>query len=378
MDDKGYAFTPLAVLLFIPVIILAVSFSGIVNEVNSLSAIVIGGDVTATVASNVVESIKEDTADAGRNSAFMATRTVIDNYNLNNNPFFGTSPTTDSRNFIESRTLLLVNQNMTNTCRELEKQTGRTIIINNVQIDPAGTDSVDIFQAANMNIVESDPFGFNITITAVPVRIIQNSTTNNQSFDFNTPPMNVYVSIEKLEDPYIWVNTYGRNSSVIFKDPYYTPPNSIIGGNASNSYHFADQVSAGKLQFLNQTLAGPNSTVIGYNTTFGPMPYYFPDTHGLSFFDRLENRTNNTSGSPASARMSTFILWNPNFENMPGYTPSYLDHEYFLGKNGTPITTKHSGVLTTVTDPTANPTGNIFYLTPEYKTILGLLDNYDF
>ena len=50
MDDKGYAFTPLVVLLFIPVIIIGVSFSGIVNEVNTLSSIAIGGDVTATVA----------------------------------------------------------------------------------------------------------------------------------------------------------------------------------------------------------------------------------------------------------------------------------------------------------------------------------------
>ncbi len=369
MDDKGYAFTPLAVLLFIPVIILAVSFSGIVNEVNSLSAIVIGGDVTATVASNVVESIKEDTADAGRNSAFMATRTVIDSYNLNNNPFFGTSPTTNSRNFVKSRTLQLVNQNMTNTCRELEKQTGRTIVINSVTIDPNGTDSATIFQAANMNIVESDPYGFNITLTSVPVRVIQNSNTNNQSFDFNTPPMNVYVSIEKLEDPYIWVNTYGHNSSVIYKYPYYTPPSSIIAGNPADSYHFADKVSSGKLQFLNQTLIGANSGM-------GLMPYYFPDTHGLSFFDRLENRTNNTSGSPPSARISTFILWNPNFENIPGYTPSYLDHEYFLGINGTRITTTHSGVITPVTDPTANPTGNTFYLSDTYKGILGLVSNY--
>ena len=70
MEDKGYAFTPLAFLLFIPVIIIAVAFSGIVNEVNTLSAIVIGGDVTATVASNVVKTIRDDTADSGRNSAF--------------------------------------------------------------------------------------------------------------------------------------------------------------------------------------------------------------------------------------------------------------------------------------------------------------------
>jgi hypothetical protein len=368
MEDKGYVFTPLTFLLFIPVIILAVSFSGIVNEVNTLSAIVIGGDVTATVANNVVEAIKEDTADGGRNSAFMATKTVIDNYNLNNNPFFGTSPGTDSRNFIQTNTLTIVNQNVTNTCRVIEQQTGRTIIINGFNIDPNGTSSVPIFTSANMDITQSDPFGFNITLTSVPVTILQNSTTNNQSFVFNTPPMNVYISITQLEDPYIWVNTYGHNSSVIYPYPYYTASSSIIGGNNSSIYHMGDQISAGKLNYLNQSLVGSSPSTNGY------LPYYFPDVHGLTFFDRLENRTNNTSLGPASAKMSTFILWNPNYENIPGYTPSYLDHEYFAGINGTKITTTHGGTVTDVTDPL----GNVFYLSDTYKGILGLFSNYNY
>ena len=367
MEDKGYAFTPLAFLLFIPVIIIAVAFSGIVNEVNTLSAIVIGGDVTATVASNVVKTIRDDTADSGRNSAFIATRTVIDTYNLGNNPFFGTSAPTDSRSYIKNHTLDLLNNNVTNTCRAIEQQTGRTIIINNFTINPSGTRSVAIFSTANMAITQSDPFGFNITLASVPVTILQNSTTNNQSFVFNTPPMNVYISIERLEDPYIWVNTFGRNSSVIYKYPYYTQSSSIIGGNASNVYHFADRVTIGKLNYLNESLTGANSTI-------GDIPYYFPDTHGLTFFDRLENTTNNTSLGPDSAKMSTFVLWNPNCQNLPGFTPSYLDHEYFAQINGTPITTTQGSVVTNVTDPI----GGIFYLSSEYKTILGLLNNYSY
>ena len=366
MEDKGYVFTPLTFLIFIPVIILAVSFSGIVNEVNTLSAIVIGGDVTATVASNVVEAIKEDTSDAGRNSAFMATRTVIDNYNLNNNPYFGTSPGTDSRSFIQSNTLTIINQNITNTCRVIEQQTGRTIIINGYTIDPNSTNSVPIFTSSNMAISQSDPWGFNITLTQVPVTILQNSTTNNQSFVFKTPPMNVYISITQLEDPYIWVNTYGHNSSVIYPYPYYTATSNIIGGNNSTIYHMGDSVTAGKLSYLNQSLVGANTTTNGY------LPYYFPDVHGLTFFDRLENKTNDTSQGPNSAKMSTFILWNPNYENIPGYTPSYLDHEYFNGINGTSITTTRGATVTTVTDPL----GNTFYLSNTYKGILGLFSNY--
>ena len=370
MEDKGYAFTPIALLLFIPVIIIGISFSGIVNEVNSISSIVIGGDVTATVASNVVKAIKDDAQDAGRHSAFCATESVFDNYNksISINPFFG-GPSTpiDSRTYIQNATLTFVNSNLTNTCRELELQTGRNITINNNPIDPQATNSVTIFTPSNMQITQSDPFGFNISLDSIPVNITQNSTTNNQSSNFNTPKINVYISVEQLEDPYIWVNTIGRNNSVIFKYPYYTQSSSIIGGNASTIYHFADQVSAGKLNYLNESLAGSNQS-------FGNIPYYFPDTHGLTFFDRLENRTNATSLGPDSAKMSTFILWNPNYQNMPGYKPSYLDHEYFAGINGTPITTTHAGVVTNVTDPL----GNTFYLSSTYKTILGLLDNYNF
>jgi hypothetical protein len=370
MDDKGYAFTPMAFLLLIPVIIIAVAFSGLVNEVNSLSLIAIGGDVTSTVASNVVKTIKEDTADAGRNASFLATRQVIDSYSSsqNNNPFFGGSQNpTDSRSYIENRTLIALNLNLTNTCRELEKQTGRDIIINGNPIDVNGTGTINIFQPANMDITQSDPYGFNITLSSVPVKIIQNSTTQNQSFEFNTPPMNVYISVERLEDPYIWVNTLGRNSSVIFRYPYYT--SSFIGGNASTKYRMGEQASSGKLQFLNQSLVGPNTVAFGY------MPFYFPDEHGLSFFDRLENRTNNTSISNATARMSTFILWDPVWENIPGKNmSSYLDHEYFAGIQGTRITTTHSGVVTAVTDPT----GRVFYLSSTYKVNLGLFDNYNY
>jgi hypothetical protein len=368
MENKGYVFTPLAFLLFIPVIILAVSFSGIVNEVNALSAIVVGGDVTSTAANNIVEDLQQEIADDGRNAAFQATVTVINSYNLHNNPYFGTSPGTDSRSFIESNTLTLINQNITTTCRVIEQQTGRNIIMNGYTIDPNGTSSYPIFTSSNMNISQSDPYGFNITLTSIPVTIQQTSTTNNQSFVFNTPPLNVYVSIVGLEDPYIWVNTFAHNSSLIYPYPDYTSSNSIIGGSNSSIYHMGDHVSAGKLDYLNTALVGATCS------TTGAMSYYFPDVHGLTFFDRLENRTNNTSAGPNSAKMSTFVLWNPNYQNMPGYTASYLDHEYFAGINGTPITTNHTGVVTNVTDPI----GNVFYLSNTYKGILGLLSNYNY
>ena len=53
MDDKGFAFTPLTFLLLVPVMILAISYNGIINEVNTISAIAVGGDVTITIANNI-------------------------------------------------------------------------------------------------------------------------------------------------------------------------------------------------------------------------------------------------------------------------------------------------------------------------------------
>lgn len=49
MDDKGYTITPMAFLLIIPVIIFAVAFGDIVNEINQFSTITIGSDVTGAL-----------------------------------------------------------------------------------------------------------------------------------------------------------------------------------------------------------------------------------------------------------------------------------------------------------------------------------------
>ncbi|WP_321421485.1 hypothetical protein [uncultured Methanobacterium sp.] len=356
MDDKGYTFTPLALLLMVPVIIFAVSYGDIVNEINSLSALAIGGDVTSNVGITLVKAIQEDTRDAGRNSAFTATSTVINRFQLTigNNPWLP-----DSRGYIENNTITLLNNNLTNTCRVLETQTGRNITINGVAVDPNGNNSINIFQNSTptspgfVNVTQSDPFGFNITVKGVPVVVTQ----NKQVSQFTTPDQNVYVSIEGLEDPYIWINTKARNTSVIYHYPNYSP--------LSKDYHFHDSIdSTGNPSYLKECLIGQNSTI------WGPRSYYIVDPHGLSFFDRLEGRTNNTSISPASARMSTFILYDPTVEDHPNQNISCIDHEYFDDITGYPIQTNKAGVgLRTVICPGS---GKVFTLSNTYKVYLNL------
>ncbi|HNS25106.1 MAG TPA: hypothetical protein PKK85_03460, partial [Methanobacteriaceae archaeon] len=59
MDEKGFSFTPMAFLIMIPILLIAISFTGIVNEINAISQIAIGGDVTYTAANNIIISIEK-------------------------------------------------------------------------------------------------------------------------------------------------------------------------------------------------------------------------------------------------------------------------------------------------------------------------------
>ncbi|MCE7698364.1 MAG: hypothetical protein K8E24_005850 [Methanobacterium paludis] len=224
MDDKGYVFTPLTLLLVVPVIILAVSYGNIIDEVNNLSALIIGGDVTVTVGNNIIESIQNTVTCSGRNGAYNATRKVIDSYNLSSTtPFF--SPGTSKSYIINNNILPALNSNLTSTCRELQKQTGRNISLTstskttfNFTVTNANDSSTDqIFQSQDIKITQSDPFGFNVTVPSVPITVTQ----NGQSLSFSTPAQNIYISLLQLEDPYIWVNTKARTSSLIYQYPYY-------------------------------------------------------------------------------------------------------------------------------------------------------------
>jgi hypothetical protein len=197
----------------------------------------------------------------------------------------------------------------------------------------------------------------------VPITVVQ----NGQNVTINTPKESAYVSIIGLEDPYIWVNTKERNSSVIYNYPYYT--NTYNTGIAD--YHFADIQSPGNLTNLWTCLYGSNaSNIYGSNSSNIINPYYFPDPHGLSFFDRLENRTNNTSGSPASARMSTFIIYDVLSTEHGNQQCSMIDHEYFSGVAGSTI--KAKGSVVTVPSST-----QVFIISPTYASYLGLNFTYN-
>jgi hypothetical protein len=353
MDEKGYAFTPMAFLLIIPVVIIAVSYGNIVDELNMVSQIAIGGDIVTTTGSSIVSAVQKSAGDAGRNAAYKATKQVVDNEaDKQYNPFLS-----NGTDYIEDLIIISLNNNIVETAKKLENETGRVIYINNTLIDNSTPSTAPAISKNNTIIYQTDPYGFYINVTGgIPITVIQ----NGQNYTFKTPTVSTYVPIEGLEDPYIWIKTKDRSSYLIYKYPFYNK----YGLNGQNfDYHFADSWNNTGLYHLKECLNGTNNT--GGIT---PNPYYFPDTRGLTFFDRLEGKTNNTSKGPDSAKMSTFIIGTPLLGDFNGADISCLDHEYFSGISGTPITVSGVNVK--------DPLGKNFLLSTNYKGYLNLSSSY--
>lgn len=348
MDEKGYAFTSSLLLLFIPIIIVAASYSNIVTEINELSAMAIGGDVTYGIATNINSAIEKGAIDAGRNGAYNASRTVIDNHAF----------MTDSRSYITDNIRNNMNDYVIIACQSLETQTGRNIYINNISITNT---TYQVFNPGDVNITQDDPFGFYVNIRGgIPIRIEQ----KGQSFEGHTPPIKVYISIEGIEDPYVWINSKERVSTVIYKYPYY------IEDPLGNDYqfHYSLDADGKRLHYIWDCMNGT-----GNPSEIYPRPYYFVDPTGLSFFDRLENKTPISSTSASDTRMSTFIIGDPLQEDHGTEEISRLDHEYFTGVPGSSILIGN-GQGTPMREPDSNgtPNGAIFYLSTTYKILFDL------
>ncbi len=360
MDEKGYAFTPMVFLLFIPIMIVAISYGNIVDELNTLNAVITGGDVTYTTATSVISNIEKGTSEAGRNASFAATRNVIDNQK-----FFGNG---QSKPYIIDGTVNILNNYVVNSANNLTTETGREIYIRDMN-NPVGK-GTSPFSASDITITQSDPFGFYITLNGgIPIKVVQ----KDQVFETKTPTITSYVSIEGLEDPYILLYTkYNsislnsskvRSSNVIYRYPHYTTALGVP------NYHFADanppvdsvDPANVRLNYLWDCLYGTNNP-----SGISPRPYYFPDTNGLSFFDRLEGKNSSTDSN--AVRMSTFILGDPLQEDHGRRDISKLDHEYFTSVVGTPILIGD--------DMVNDPLGSVFYLSSSYKTFFNLNSEY--
>lgn len=356
MDERGYVFSPMSFLLIVPVIIIAVAYGNILNEINIVSDIAIGGDVSFTTAANIIQTMEKSGSDAGRNAAYRATRKVIDD-----NAFFSSSSPNDSKTYIRTQTVASLNEQIISLCQKLEAETGREVFVNDI---PINNYTNATFTLNDVSITQSDPFGFYINIRGgIPIRVVQ----KDREVVFKTPPLTSYVSIEGLEDPYVWIRTKYRTSNTIYSYPYHAyngledPTNTYLTG---HSYSF--DIAVDKKEYrLYELWYCMNGTDNPSNIT--PRCYYFVDPYGMSFFDRLENGTNSSTSDPR-VKMSTFILGDPLLENHGSSAVSRLDHEYFNNIPGSDIGIANGEV--------ADPLGVTFYLSDFYRNFFELKKSY--
>jgi hypothetical protein len=206
-----------------------------------------------------------------------------------------------------------------------------------------------------VNITQSDPFGFYINIKGgIPIKIVQ----QDQVYELKTPDMSTYVSIEGLEDPYIWIYSKYRTSNVIYKYEYAT----IIDGEYDFYFDVSEDSDQNRLHHLWECLNGTDNP-----STITPRPNYFPDPDGLSFFDRLEGK--HTSNEPDEVKMSTFIIGDPLMEDHGGRATSIVDHEYITG-----IPAYYQ--LKFGNDELRDPLGSVIYFSKNYAEFFKFQNNY--
>ncbi|MDO5835703.1 MAG: hypothetical protein Q4P17_04275 [Methanobacterium sp.] len=360
MDDKGYTITPMAFLLLIPVIIFAVAFGDIVNEINQYSTITIGSDVTGGTVSSIYSSISNGAGDAGRYAAYRATRDTIDRQNFLSN----------SKDTVRDIATDQLNAHVIDACRKLSNETGRDIYINNVLIPANSTNQTfnATFKPEDITVEQvdgygnADPYGFYVVVKAgVPIKVVQ----RDQVFEGTLPEMRGYAPIQGLEDPYIWIKSKFRTRNAIYQYPYYEESNY----EGKKDYHFDDTVVIGDnlIQNLQFCLNGTDNP-----ENYTPMSYYFPNPNGLNFFERLQG--GQISGEPAGSRISTFVIGDPLSDVYKSATISKIDVDYYK----TPPVSGTNIVLGSGSNarPFRDPSGSIFYLSSNYKTVLGLSNSY--
>ena len=335
-DEKGYAFTPLTLLLFIPIVILAISYGNIVSEANMLANIATGGHVTYTVSKDIINNMKLASERAGRNASFAAVHQIINNYRDGKPEVFfsKTDASKGSKAFLKRKIAKGINDQIINTTIKLAEGTGRTVEIKHKRLttDP----NEDYIIDSDLEIYQTEPFGYYVTIKPILVKVEQ----EGQIYMGETPEITGYVSIEGLEDPYIWVNTESKMSNVFYRYPYYSNKSGTgVSGIIKEQYFFDNDFneSDSRLHNLWECLNGTDNPS-GVTT---PRPYYFPDSEtGLSFFDRLENKTIKEQDPNENARMNTFVIGDPLFEsddeawhNAYNFISS-VDTEYFNNVRG--------------------------------------------
>ncbi|BDZ71186.1 hypothetical protein [Methanobacterium petrolearium] len=161
MDEQGYVFTPTTLLLLIPIVIVAMAYSGILNDLTMVSSMAIGGDVTSTTALNVFSAMEKGTSDAGRTAAFSATKKVIDDREFFSKTYINAYGESASKEYVHNRVLYTMNDYVVQSCKDLEAQTGREIYLNNESVN---NQTSQLIYYDDITITQENPYSFYINI----------------------------------------------------------------------------------------------------------------------------------------------------------------------------------------------------------------------
>jgi hypothetical protein len=324
---KGFIFTGMAFLLIVPAVILVASYIEMIRYGEEGRILALESDIVYYISWDLRETIVNSAENSGRWEAYQATALLINtyeslagNYSIDyavEHSWF-TDPevnTSNSSRVIEDNIIASINEAL----KEVMKNYSVAILLNN------GNNITDDV----LSLYQTDPWGFYVRISELPL-VIQGTKA---IYNTTIPAINVYVSIEGLSDPYIFIKTRGRSSNRIYRTNY-TPIDERYDESTSDSRLY---------QLYN--------VLIGSGRLGTPRPFYHAHNAsgsegGICFFCRLDGKT--ASDCPhTSAKMETFIVGDP----LSKSNVSVVDHYYFTDILGSGITV--SGAAMEV--PSASP-----------------------
>jgi len=322
MNNKGFVFSGMAILLILPVLIMAASFADVIKIGNAGVSLNLRTDRLFQVKNDIEETVVSASISSGRYNAHQATLNLSLKFEeltqesgleyASLHSFYTDSEVSasDSKSVIEDNIRSSINNALGEVIGDYSTS-DVNIIINN------GNNVTD----QDISINQTEPFTFIVEIDSMPLYIDFGFTTYNGTLNSVT----AVVPIEGLMDPYIFVKSWGRSTNRIFESPY---------GNNISSFLYNDTIGGG--------------------SSVNPRPYYHNNTEGLSFFCKLDGKTSSTCTDIDASKMETFILGDP----LSQTSASVVDHQYFenVAADGTSTYNPPTDV------PSASPNSYVFQL----------------
>lgn len=346
MNNKAFVFTGMAFLLILPAIFLAASYFEMARYGNLGITISLHSDKVFIITTDLRETIAKAAQDSGRWNAYLAVKNITETF----------------ENLTSEKSLDYATQHSWYTDPEITTLNSSTAIENNIRasINYAITGLINNYSTSGVtlsvnngnnitdeviSLYQKDPWGFYVNVTSLPLFVQFGVAT----FNTTIPAISAYVSIENLQDPYIFVKTKGRSTNKIVRTPY-TPFNETY-----------DQTVA------NNTIYQLYTALIGSRSNGDPRPYYHNSSDGLSFFCRLDGK-NATQCTDDGAEMETFVVGDP----LSKSGVSIVDHYYFTDVAGSGITISGSPMDV----PTASPNSYSFLIDDTHLSYYGLSRTY--